>query len=69
MKRREHKVLKATREEIKLVEDLTHRSLSERLDAGEVEIVSYYNWSNVPELSEIEWKRLKRRMLDRKRKH
>ena len=44
------KVLKTTPREERLIRELTSRSVSERLKAGEVEIVDDIDWSDVPEL-------------------
>jgi len=52
------KLLKATPEELKLIEELTRRSAFERLDAGESEIVSEDDWSDIPELPAEEEARL-----------
>jgi len=52
MKANKKKVLPTTAEDLKLIKELTERSLDERLKAGEVEIVEDFDWSDVPELSE-----------------
>jgi len=54
MSTRKKKILKATPEELKLIEDMTRRGAFERLDAGESEIVDEDDWSDIPELPEEE---------------
>ena len=44
------KIIPATPEELKLIEELTQRSVVERLESGESEIVSQDDWSDIPEL-------------------
>jgi hypothetical protein len=46
------KYLKATSEERTLIARLTAKPVFERLDAGDVEIVSSDDWSDVPQLEE-----------------
>ena len=46
------KYLKATNEELALIARLTAKPVFERLDAGELKIVSEDDWSDVPQLDE-----------------
>ena len=48
----ESQYLKATPEELRLIDELTARPVFERRDAGELEAVSSDDWSDVPELEE-----------------
>lgn len=45
--------LKATPEELRLIEDILARPVFHRLDAGELEVVGSDDWSDVPDLGEI----------------
>ena len=48
-KKTDKDIFKATKEERRLIAELTAKPLFERLDAGEVEQVSFDDWSDVPE--------------------
>ena len=43
------KYVKPTAEDLKIIEDCTRRSVFERLEAGEVEIVDFDDWSGITE--------------------
>ncbi len=50
MQNHKARTLKATPEELKLIEEMTSRGAFDRLDAEESRIVSEDGWSDIPEL-------------------
>jgi len=53
MKKEGTHILKATARERRLIAALTAKPVFKRLDAGELEIVSPDDWSDVPELEDV----------------
>jgi hypothetical protein len=62
---RKAKYLKATPEERSLIARLTGKSVFERLDTGELEIVSPDDWSDVPQLEEQVSLRIPKKLYQR----